>query len=149
VNDSFRIQYRAAPAAPYTLDAVIDCTNAPENYGACGIGWRQASDGKLVLYYVVYENQPMRLSYRTYTNATTYSGSYFNLSSVNGLPIRLRLQDNNTNRIVSLCNTNWDCVQMHSISRTDFITADQLLFMANAINANYATISTLISWKVY
>ena len=148
-GDQLRILKKAAPATPYTITAAVllHLTNA--NYNTAGICWRQSSDGKAVVF-CSDTTSSFALTINKYTNETTYSAAYvsthpprFAMSPI----LYLRITDNGTNRIISF---SWDGINfltLHTVGRTDFLTADEVGFFVNSSNATYPVWMTLLSWK--
>lgn len=165
-GDSIRIRKKAAPATPYTITAYVrpllgKITGSGATYG---IGFRQSSDGKLHLLLMHQSDQGELLSIK-FTNPTTFSAVYaggqcgqaiavagfgpiqttFNVRMQ--FPINwLRISDTGVNRVVSFSPDGIEWVQFHSIGRTDFITADEVVFCVNVADAAVASKTRLLSW---
>jgi len=62
----------------------------------------------------------------------------------------MRIADNNTNRICSVSADGQNWIEVHSVGRTDFLTADQVGFMirpTNSATPNIGTGVSVLSWK--
>jgi WD40 repeat protein len=142
---------KTAPSTPYTITAyVLPCMShkAFNGYGLC---FRQSSDGKLHLFDVVGGDlglTTLGLRSAKFTNATTFSADY-QLARTCEQYRWLRIADNGTNRLCSISSDGINWLQIHSIGRTDFLTADQVGFCVateNAATPNVAPILTIVSW---
>lgn len=154
-GDSLRIRKQAANATPWVLTVnLLPVTGKQTTTGATyGIGFRQSSDGKLhVLLLNQIESGGTIYSIK-FTNETTFSATYtstlYSALNVNAhiMPIRwLRIADDGANRICSYSFDGITWVAFHTVARTDFLTADETLFFANASDAGVATTVRLYSW---
>lgn len=133
----------------YTVTAAF----MPSLIGAaarCGLLWRQSSDGKIVAF--LYQHNPSLsginvASVYKWSSATTFSASYVEVPFYNQGPlIWQRLQDNGTNRkcFVSGDGQNWQ--QIHSVGRTDYMTADEVGICLDPAQATYVGGLTLLHW---
>lgn len=137
---------KSAPSTPYTITALIIPNLYPANYQIGGVCFRQSSDGKLILFGFLHTTNFL-LEVNKKTNPTTDSGQYVGLTIWRPTPIFLRIQDNGTNRI---CQFGYDGINfhtLHTIGRTDFLTADQVGIYTASINATYKAGVNLLSWK--
>jgi hypothetical protein len=85
-----------------------------------------------------------------WNSPTSFNANYTASTDFPVLPpdrLWLRLQDNGTNRIsfFSMDGINW--IQLHSVGRTDFITADQVGFFATGENASIRAHLSVLSWE--
>jgi hypothetical protein len=58
----------------------------------------------------------------------------------------MRIADTGTSRICSWSADGQNWHDLHSIGRTDFLTADEVGFYVNSQSATYPAACTLISW---
>lgn len=150
--NNLRIRKKSAPSAPYTITAHFLPLIWPTDFNECGLCWRQSSDGKIIAMGLLNEiasSGPAMLYLRKYTDASTFSATYTNIKLGNlfGPGLWFRLQDDNTNRkvLISADGLNW--MEVHSVGRTDFMTADEVGFYCNA-NSTAGPVSMLLtSWK--
>ncbi len=151
-SPNMRLRTRTAPSAPYTITAVLMPNTRDVDYHHYGILFRQSSDGKIHALSIQRNTTPTLGSLK-YTNATTFSATYTTITNFqnetnkanNGL-MYLQIIDDNTNRV---CKWSFDGVhfrQLHTIGRTDFLTADQVGFFVSSENASHAAGAWLISW---
>lgn len=154
VGGGFRIRKKAAPATPYSIVVcmlpLIATMAVGGNNPEVGMCWRQSTDGKLVVVRFANDVEVINLFVDKFTNPTTFSARYTSMKANHFLAagaLWLKLEDDGTNRKVhyGVDGVNWQ--QLHSVSRTDFLTADEVGFYASAGNATYKAGVTLLSWK--
>ncbi len=147
-TNSLRLRYRTAPSTPYTITAYFKPNILGATNGYFGFGFRQSSDGKLAC--ALYEATPPTATPTIYsakfTNATTYSTSYTNIKR-HEWGGWLRIADNGTNRILSVSSDGKNWLAFHTVSRTDFLTADQVFFGVAPSSTSLEGAVTLMSWK--
>jgi hypothetical protein len=140
---------KSAPTPPYVITAVLHANLFAKAFQSVGLCFRQSSDGKLHVFHMIFGSAFAMVSVK-YTSPTAFSADYTN---VNVLPDRLlflRIADNNTNRICSVSGDGQNWVTFHTVTRTDFLTANQVGFCVSTENSatpNFAPILTLLSWK--
>jgi hypothetical protein len=147
-SDNIRYRYKAVPSTPYTLTIGFLPQLFGVNFQAVGFAW---SDGTkyICASFAANGTQAMALSVTKFTNATTFSADYLSATtfSQNAPVAWLKCQDDGTNRIVSWSQDSQHWVQLHSVNRTDFLTATQVGFFANSNNAMWPAALTLLSWQ--
>jgi hypothetical protein len=146
-SHSFRIREKAAPSTPYTITALIIPFTLNVDYQLVGIGW---NDGTKLAVFGVFSsassgNLLQSSKYATVTGAS--AGDYAFLLLPQGGPIWLRITDNGTNRICSYSFDGENFIQVHSVSRTDYLTPTNIMFYANDLNTSYECALKLLSWK--
>jgi hypothetical protein len=125
------LQVKSIPSAPYTATFGLSIL-VGGNDSFLGVSLRESGTGKLVSAGLLNSNGFL---IATYNSVTSFAGTY--IASGGGgasqaalkLPIVwFRWQDNNSNRLFfySIDGQNW--TQVFSVSRTDFITPDQIGF---------------------
>lgn len=144
--------YKAA-TPPYTITACFVTTLTPTSFRGYHLGFRKSSDGSIATFGIYYDaTNGVVLASRKWTSATQWSANYTSTNNAErilnpGGPVWLRISDNNTNRICSYSNDGINFITYHTIGRTDFLTADQVLwggFTQNtASDTNYID---LVSW---
>jgi hypothetical protein len=117
--------YRTAPAVPYVITALVIPRAVAGNYVGFGLGWRDAATGKIAVPLFTYI-AGWYIDFQKWTTSTSYSATYGN-QGVGYLPnyIFLRIADNNTNRVTSISFDGQNFIVLHTVGRTDFLTADQ------------------------
>lgn len=148
--DNIRIRKKAAPATPYTVTARILPALFAKNYQQCGLLWRQSSDGKLVTFGLNFNsaggNQIVVVA--KWNSPTSISANYTSVPVFN-VWAWLRLRDDGTTRYVYVSGDGANWMLIHSVGRTDFLTADEVGFFVNANNnaaPNLDCGMTLLSW---
>lgn len=138
---------KTAPATPWTVTIgfLFNALTMAGN-GHAGLCFRQSSDGKLHRYGIINASGFSLVSSKQ-TNATTFSAHYIAATIVGGfLPgvIWLRISDNGTNRICSWSADKQNWLPFHTVTRTDFLTADQYgIYITPGTATNYMTIISL------
>lgn len=147
-NNNMRILKKAAPSTPYTITIAFISCGGPDNYSECGLCFRQSSDGKLCIWLARYDNAWKILGYKM-NDPTTPNSHYgwYNLPVGGNAPlIWLRIADDGANRICSQSSDGQHWVVFHTVGRTDFLTADEVGFLADASNATWPTGIWLFHW---
>lgn len=154
-TDNISGMYIAAPGTPYTITACLTMNGdfvAKTGYGngtLTGIGW---SDGTKYITFGFFTaagspDGTVYIAVTKYTNSTTYSASYVLVSAqlIVGNDMWFRIADNGTNRICSYSKNGVDFYQVHSVGRTDFLTATRVGVWTDPIGSD--TNLTVQSWK--
>jgi hypothetical protein len=143
-----RALVQAAPATPYTITARIDPLFLLKANLQAGLCFRDSVGGGLILHSL--NGGANNLASQAFTNATTFSSNYL-LTPINTPFGWHRIADNGTNRIYSISTNGYDWVTIHTIGRTDFLTADQVGFFVNPDNdatPNYDAMMAIRSWSI-
>lgn len=144
-STNWRIRKKAV-TAPYTITAMILPHMLNVNFHRLAVGFRQSSDGKLHTIEFSHRSGTPGFEIDKWTNPTTFSGTYVGLNGIQPTVLFLRITDNNTNRICSFSMDGYNFIQLHSVGRTDFLTADEVFFAVDNNNATYDVGMTLLSW---
>lgn len=144
---SWRIRKKTAPSTPYTITAAFLASAAALDNAYQCIGFRESSSGKLVTF-GLQASTGSHLKVDKYTDETTFSATYLDAIARfgGGSAIWLRIADNGTNRICSVSPDGRHWTVVHTVGRTDFLTANEVFFACQAQNASYDADMTLISW---
>lgn len=142
---NIRARTKAVPSAPYTVTIAFQPLITTASSSAVGLILRDGS-GNLVTCDI---RESGALASVKYTSPTSSASAYtVNGSILSGRgTVWLRINDDNTNRkcLVSFDGVNfW---QVHSVSRTDFMTPTEIGFFVLNQNATYDVAMTLLSWK--
>jgi len=123
------------------------------NYAGYGLVFRESGTGKLVTLHL--ESNSYASAGNGYFRAikmsspTTTVASYLDtlLIPLSSAPIYFRIADDGTNQISSISTDGQNWLQLHSVSRTDYLTggANQVGVYFNTGN-NWAVNAHLISW---
>lgn len=146
-SPNLRCRVKAQPAKPYKISArfALHSRSVGSQFG--GLLWRDSAGGGIVTAYI---NNNSTLVVAKYTNPTTLSANYTSVALsnfvVNGI-FFVRIEDDNTNRIVSLSPDGYNWLPVHTVGNTDFITADQVGFCANPSTSTSPTALWLHHWE--
>jgi len=147
---NMRCRVKSAPGTPYTLTVAMLPLTGLTNSPIVGICWREVATGELVRFgYYHTAGATPRLQIAKMTSATVFSANYLDtplaLYSIN--PLWLQFTDDGANRICRIGADGQNWLQIHTIGRTDFLTADQIGFFVEANDATYTVQTTLLHWK--
>ncbi len=146
-GDSLRMLVKSAPATPYTITSRVLITAYPQNYFNIGLVFRQSSDGKLQSFGVGYNAGVIVVS-NTWNSPTSYTGTYGNFSLYNVFTnLWLRIADDGVNRICSISGDQNSFIPIFSVSRTAFITADQVGIFVDCNNTTYPCYGHFVHYK--
>jgi hypothetical protein len=143
---NLRIRKTSAPATPYTITVALICEAAFT--GSFNVrtrpSWRQSSDGKLVTIGYLGGNGVFEVL--KFNSATSFSASYAarNVAARPSLAF-IRMTDNGTNRVVSTSFDGVNFRQLHSVGRTDFMTADEVGIFIGPESGHESGLS-IVSW---
>ncbi len=147
----WRIRKKAAPVStPYTITIAVLLGPMVQNNDMFAALFRQSSDGKLVVLSLQYVGGVIKLAVHKYSSPSAFSATYTELTVGTPGPLWFfQLSDNGTNRICRYSFDGLHWLQLHSIGRTDYLTADEVGF---GINMNTAASAkdygaTILSWK--
>ena len=113
------------------------------DYRRLGVCWRESSSSKIVN--VVYRDTGYQIAVEKCTNETTYDSAYLAAFSFGKAhELILRLADNNTNRIVSISQDGYNWTVLHTVGRTDYMTANQYGIYVEAYSADVSM--SVLSW---
>lgn len=147
-----RVEYRTlSPTSNYTFTCYLEDSIHNSNAFTGGIFLRQSSDGKMIQFGPFVDGTGYGVTSYKITNATTYSTNYNFWRMGSGLgrmPNWYRFRDDGTNRHAEFSNNGLDWLTFHSVSRTDFLTADQVGWGGDTDNAGFTCRMRLRSWLV-
>jgi hypothetical protein len=160
-TQNLRCCMKAYPGAAFSVDMAFMCnTIGYSGSPACGLCIRDSVGGKIVTFSAGGSNSALEVLGNNYNSATSYSGV------VTGWPSNrhcydspltfLRYYDDlSANRVISFSHDGINWTQMVSISRTDWLTPNQIGIYVNGI-AGYQssggtaeTGMTVLSWRQY
>lgn len=141
------LRKKAAPGTPYTIEAGIIPFIPGTSGSQCGLCFRESSTGKLV---IIGAHRDRGMSVAKYTNGDTFNGHYLELDTVAHGPVMwLRMTDNATNLIFSVSFDGRNYIQVHSVSRTDWMAGgpnEVGFFVAKSASPSIDAALTLIHW---
>lgn len=142
--------YITAPATPYKITARIDVLLPSANYVCAGLFFRNSSAGTISSLCAAYNGNPSLQGYK-WNSPTAYSGStYFNVPWY-FYPKWYQISDDGTNRKYSVSQDGQTFIDLYSVSRTDFLTADTVGFFVNNNQSSSGESAGLYlqSWQVH
>lgn len=146
-------RYRAAPATPYTITALMLVTIIHKAYQGYGLAFRQSSDGKLHANLMIAIDLGLTVFDLRSTKFPTSAGAAIDyLVTKYGAQLAwFRISDTGVNRVCFVSSDGINFIQTHTIARTDYLTADQVGFYVSKQNLavpNFGPIVRLLSWAV-
>ncbi len=148
-TSNIRARIMSAPTPPYTVTALVHLYLQIVNYNQAGLCFRESSSGKLQTFLVVVqETDDVYIRTDKLPDNTGFTGTYGGPKWSQRGPLWMRMKDDGTNRICQYSLDGVNFITLHSVSRTDYLTANQIGFFANSNNATWGCGITLYSWKV-
>lgn len=150
-TENVRMRVKTAPATPYVITTRLDILMFNKNYMRAGICFRQSSDGKIQTFGMIGTSASPPIAIITsskWTSPTAFSADYVAITPV-GLPRWWRIADDGSNRICSVSMDGYNWVVIHSVGRTDFLTANQVGFFIVPYNiggGTFGVVNTVHSW---
>jgi hypothetical protein len=150
---NYRILKRAAPATPYVVTGALFLGFGKWQFNGAGMGWRQSSDGKFVMFEATNGGSntgDIRVyKWNSPTSASAAYRSRNTVISANSL-MWFRIQDDGTDRKTYWSNDGANFVLFHTVGRTDFMTADEVIIGVNteSTTAGENAVLTLVSWAI-
>jgi hypothetical protein len=150
VTTNHRIAHRSAPGTPYRVTAKIRTLHGFGSSGTsfAAMAFRESGSGRLVAFGLYFNSSTglMRMAVLKYDSPTSFNSSYADNPIPSMSELWLRLEDDGTNRICSYSTNGINFAIAHTVSRTDFLTADQvgITVESNSVVAGM----TVESWKV-
>lgn len=147
-GSSINILKRTAPATPYTITMGGILNAVGTNSLRMGLVFRQSSDGKLVYVAIGYGGSNYKIESFKFSDPTTYSGATYisyEYTPLGGM-IWCRIADDGANRItyVSCDGQNW--INIHSVTRTDYLTADEIGIAVDCNNASIICVGNFLHY---
>jgi hypothetical protein len=144
-----------APAAPWTFTCLfVNCmTTSIAAYQECGICFGDGTKFATFGWQWDYTANRERLLIRRYTNATTTSTTYVDATGPAASRLCwMRIADDNSNRICSWSLDGENFVTLHTVTRTDHLTASEFGLYVDPNRGGGATGATVAcsvsSWLV-
>lgn len=144
---------KKSATSPYTVTAMIrfNWLLHSSNTQLAGLAYRQSSDGKLIAHGIGRTAAGIGIKVSKYTSPTVFSAHYSDGTQLPNLPqfppaLWMRIKDDGANRISSVSFDGFNFIDIHSVGRTDYMTADEVGFFCNDQSAASAVSLMLISW---
>lgn len=150
VADGLHIRKKAAPGRPYTITVFFLPLSFEVNYQALGLIWRESGTGKLVSFQLDCRVEKTSLTISKHSSPTVWVADYTAVVLVpvaSGVWLQISEEAGAGNRICRFSRDGQHWYQIHSVGRTDYLTADEVGVFVNAGNVTWAAAMTLLSWK--
>lgn len=136
----------ASVTPPYTKTFGIICENAITNYSSAGVGFRQSSDGKLETIMMVTGGGWVVDRWNSPTSFNS-SPTVLRNPAGNHLIAWVQLIDDNTSRIIKFSRDGRHYWTVMSVTRTTFLTADQIMFCVNSNQSGLTVGEIVVSYS--
>ena len=149
---NFQCRVKTAPATPWSAVFYVRSILLAKPYNSYGFIFRESGSGKIAVFDIVSGVSAASRFLRSakLTNATTFSAEYQSHQVYEPMNW-FKIEDNGSNRICSISPDGLNWFAYHTVTRTDFLTADQFGFCVageNASTPNFAPIMNILSLKV-
>lgn len=148
ISSTLQARYKTAPSTPYTITIAFLPHYLQTSNSQIGLAFRDSSSGKLATGGVSY-NSGWNMRFGKWTTTSSFSADYSSIGIppllVHGPLTWLRAADDGTNRIFSVSSNGVTWSTVHSVGRTDFLTANQVAFYWGDANQDVGL--TLLHWK--
>jgi hypothetical protein len=128
LGNALSCRIRTAPSTPYTITAAFHINaRSGVNFAIAGLLWRESSTGRIVSHQTRGNNGFIATA--KYNSSVSFNADYASANVGNILGTRtswLRMTDDGVNRITSYSWDGFNFIQLHTVTRTDFLTADQV-----------------------
>jgi hypothetical protein len=145
-GSSPKVRKTAAPSVPYVVTTYSIPNLMRTAFMSYGLCFRESSSGKSATLTIYSDGTLITWASQTYTTGPVFAANYVT-GTLHEVPRWLRIADDNTNRIVSISYNGINFITLHSIGRTDHITADEVGFFVDSNQATYDLAMTLLHWK--
>lgn len=127
-GDNLRMLVKSAPGTPYTITAWLTPMFGASANSAVGMCWRESGSGKIVTVGIA----GARIVATGKLASPTSFNSVYTVDDIRLYgPVAMRLTDNGTNRIVEVSNDGVRWYTLHTVGRTDYLTANQVGIYVN------------------
>ncbi|OBY91189.1 hypothetical protein A6723_024340 [Pseudomonas sp. AU11447] len=143
---------RTAPGTPYTITTHLKAVMAHKAFQSYGLCFRNSTSGAMHIFDVIASDlglTTVAIRSTKFNSGTSFNADYTTVK-IPQMANWLRISDNGTNRICSISEDGVNWLVIHTIGRTDFITADQVGFVVgveNSATPNFAPILRVMSWE--
>jgi hypothetical protein len=146
---SLNMLVKAAPAAPFTVDALIQIRHIKYNYPACGIVIRDSTSGKIDFVKEYIGGGFMTFAVEKYTSPTSAptTAIVVDPNPMTYGKLWVRVADNGSSRTTSISEDGAYWQQVHTHTGANYFTPDQIGIGCNSWTSNKRPQMTLWSWK--
>lgn len=146
-STNLRLLVRTAPATPWTVTAAFFADL--DSHGASETGLCFRASGAGTIHTMAIAAGLAGIASRKWTSPTAFSADYVNTATIKttfpgAVVVWMRLQDDGTNRILSHAVDGQTWRTVHSVARTDFLTANQVGIYSR-VDSGFAGMQ-LLSW---
>lgn len=146
---NLRGRIMAAPSTPWAVEAAFSASIIAAGDGLAGLLFRENPTGLLH----TFAWNGIKVAISKYNNAASFNSDYTTQDVWLSLPyglIWLRIEDNGTNRLCRVSADGYTWSSIHVVSRTDFMTANQIgyFIQAPSNSAGTQTQMNLLHWSV-
>ncbi len=145
-TDNIRARVKSAPATPYTITAFMRGYSYPGSSGYFGLCFTNGT--AIMTFGVGTGTGGTRNQLTKWNTSTSFNSNYLDNPALSMEGNWLRIADDGANRICSFSPDGYNWVAVHSIGRTDFLTATTVgFFLQTNIGTGKNIGATLFSWK--
>ena len=143
---TLRILSKSAPSPPYTIIMAFLPMVIGDNYFYWGFVWRASGSGKVIV--AGARTGPIGTQISKWDSATSFNGNYSNTiySYVASGLFWLKLVDDNTDRKTYMSADGVTWTLLHTVGRTDYLTADEVGFCIGVQNTLFPAAISLVHW---
>lgn len=146
-GDQLRCRVKAYPAAPFSVVMGFMPVIVEANFFNCGLVIRDSAGGACASFGIGAANTGSSINGVKWNSVSSYNANYYSLQISPYLGMQfLKYTDDNTNRIISWSADGEVFVDIFSVGRTDFLTPNQIGFMADSNNTTYGSSIAVFSW---
>ncbi len=136
-GDNICARLKSAPSTPYKVTALVAPLLFERAYMGGGLCWRDSASGKLVTFGVNGTDAPrVDIAGNKWNSLTSWNDDYFARIYHLGAYVFLRIEDDGTNRKCSISADGTSWISMHTVGRTDYLTANEIGFYINTIQTS-------------
>ena len=118
------------------------------NYHDAGMVYREVATGEIETFALQTSDTAQTLIVERWTSPTAYSSLVVALGFLQvGPSTVLCIADDGVNRIAGISTDGQNFRVVHTVTRTTFLTADQVGFYVRDQNVTYPSAMTVLSWK--
>ncbi len=139
-TDAVRAWTVGYSGTPKSLIARLDWSYFEADFAHAGLCWRESSSGKLALHGCFQTSLAARFFGQKFTDPATYASDYgtfvgsLQYSAMPGRYNWLKVTDNGTDRIFYVGCNGREWIELHRVSRTDFLTPNEFGLFVKANN---------------
>ena len=133
----------------YTITMGMKPDLRAANYASCGIIFRESSSGKCVFF--SFAPYGVKFAVSKFDSPTSFNAAYITSANYSAHDllgvIWMRVYDDGTYRVCQWSPDGFHWVDVYSVSRTDFITADEVGICVDSNSATAYAAMNVLSWE--